>query len=54
MEGNNHKLKIYKQGKFVYAENITGINPDVNLIIIGSDNNKNEYMKKENIEDEKD
>ncbi|UPI30835.1 hypothetical protein DEDGFLLK_00087 [Lactiplantibacillus phage Gut-P1] len=53
MEGNNHKLKIYKRGKTIYAENITGINPDVGLIIIGGNNN-NEHAKKENIKDEKD
>lgn len=54
MEDNNHKLKIYKRGKTVYAENITGINPDVGLIIIGGNNNNNEHVKKENIKDEKD
>lgn len=51
---DNKRLKIYKRGKTVYAENITGINPDVGLIIIGSNNNNNEYVKKEDIKDEKD
>lgn len=54
MRENNKELKIYKRGDFVYAENITGINPNVSLIVIGGNNSQTSTQKEESIKDEKD